>query len=267
MEEIKQSLAYFEKSLAIYREIQDREEEANCLNNIGNAYYSLGQFERAIAYYENSLAIYGEIQDRRGEAAVLGNLGNTYLSLGQYEQAIWQILKKQAKSPPNWLQFLTEEEMASVQRGTRSLILPTPPPSVQKNTLTIPANQSLWMVLDLEFHNSQLLLLNRSQHGQALLCPSSAYAPNHIIENPPILLPQKDALAGKSNEKFVFEEVGKEEFLAIVLEKPLSLHWLTPREEEALPEWNAERIKELFEQLDKQDNWQVFYQSFEVSAQ
>jgi hypothetical protein len=31
-----------------------------------------------------------------------------------------------------------------------------------------------------------------------------------------------------------------------------------------LPEWNAERIKELFEQLEKQDNCHVFYQSFEV---
>jgi hypothetical protein len=109
-----------------------------------------------------------------------------------------------------------------------------------------------------------LLLLNRSQQGQILLCPSSAYAPNAIVEKSPIWLPQKDAWAGDSEEKFVFGEVGKEEFLAIVLEKPLSLPWLTPHEDEALPEWNAERMKELFEQLEKQGNWQVFYQSFEV---
>lgn len=176
----------------------------------------------------------------------------------------WEILQKQAKSTPNWLQFLTEEEMTSVQRGTRALILPPPPPSVQKITPTIPINQSLWMVIDLVLHNHQFLLLNRSQQGQSLLCPSSAYAPNPIIEKPPIVLPQKDAWAGNSEEKFVFGEAGKEEFLAIVLEKPLSLPWLNPREDEALPEWNAERMKELFEQLEKQGNWQVFYQSFDV---
>ena len=44
----------------------------------------------------------------------------------------------------------------------------------------------------------------------------------------------------------------------------MSLPWLIPREEEPLPEWNAERLKELFEQLEKQGNWQVFYQFFEV---
>jgi len=176
----------------------------------------------------------------------------------------WEILQEKAKSPANWLEFLTEEKMAFVQRGTKALILPTPPPSVQKITPTIPINQSLWMVIDLPFQNYQLLLLNRSQQEQCLLCPSSAYAPNATIEKPPILLPQKDAWAGKSKEKFMFGEAIKEEFLAIALEKPLSLPWLNPREDEALPEWNAERMKELFEQLEKQGNWQVFYQSFDV---
>ncbi|MEG4117943.1 hypothetical protein QUA43_10770 [Microcoleus sp. N9_B4] len=178
----------------------------------------------------------------------------------------WQILQEKAKSPPNWLQFLTKEEMASVQRGTRSFILPPPPPAVKKVTPTIPVEQSLWMVIDLDFDNSQLLLLNRSQDEEFLLCPSSAYAPNPIMEKSPILLPQKDSWADRDESKtnFKFGKLVKEEFLAIALEKPVSLPWLIPREEEALPEWNAERLKELFEHLEKQGNWQVFYQCFEV---
>ena len=179
----------------------------------------------------------------------------------------WQIFQSKAKSASNWLRFLTEEEKAALlaELGkNKSLIVPSPPPSVQKITPTLLANQSLWMVIDLPFQNYQLLLLNRSQQGQALLCPSSAYAPNAIVEKSPILLPQKDAWAGDREEKFVFGEAGKEEFLTIVLEKPLSLPWLTPRENEALPEWSAERMKELFEQLEQQKNWQAFYQSFEV---
>ena len=44
----------------------------------------------------------------------------------------------------------------------------------------------------------------------------------------------------------------------------MNLPWLNPREEEPLIEWNGERIKELFEELEKQNNWQVFYQSFDV---
>ena len=123
------------------------------------------------------------------------------------------------------------------------------------------------MAIDFQVNNHQLLLLNRSQDGQYLLYPSSAYAPSSIIEKPPILLPQKDSWAGQDEGQtnFIFDHLGKEEFLAIALEKPLNLPWLNPRrEDEQLIEWNGKGIKELFEELEKQNNWQVFYQSFDV---
>lgn len=170
----------------------------------------------------------------------------------------WQILQEKAKSAPNWLKFKTTEEILALHAGTKAPTVRTrKAPEIKP---TIPANESLLMEIDLEYPNYQLLLFNRSQQGKILLCPSFVYAMNPIIKKPPILLPQKD----RSEDTFMFEEMGKEEFLAIVLEKHLSLPWLTPREEEDLPTWNAERIKELFEQLEQQDSWQVFYQSFEV---
>ena len=259
--QFERAINFYQQSLAISREIKDPQRDATSLIGLGNAYSSLGQFERAIAVYEHSLAISRGIGDHQGKVNSLENLSNAYQSLGEYERAIWQLLRSKAQSHPSWLQFLTESEMASVQRRTRKLMLPI---SSEKIKLKIPVNQSLWMVIDLPFQNYQLLLLNRSQQGQALLCPSSAYAPNSIVDKSPILLPQKYAWASDSEEKFVFGEVGNEEFLAIVLQKPLSLPWLTPSEDEALPEWNAERMKELFKQLEQQGNWQVFYQSFEV---
>ena len=177
----------------------------------------------------------------------------------------WQILQEKATSPLDWIKFLTKEEAPSVHIGNKGLILPPPPPSVQKTNPTIPAKQSLWMAINFQVHNHQLLLLNRSQDGQNLLCPSSAYAPSSIIEKPPIVLPQKDSWAGQDDSQTNFKfDLGKEEFLAIALEKPLNLPWLKPRGEEALIVWNGERIKELFEELEKQNNWQVFYQSFDV---
>ena len=259
--QFERAINFYQQSLAISREIKDPQRDATSLIGLGNAYSSLGQFERAIAVYEHSLAISRGIGDHQGKVNSLENLSNAYQSLGEYERAIWQLLRSKAQSHPSWLQFLTESEMVSVQRRTRKLMLPI---SSEKIKLKIPVNQSLWMVIDLPFQNYQLLLLNRSQQGQALLCPSSAYAPNSIVDKSPILLPQKYAWASDSEEKFVFGEVGNEEFLAIVLQKPLSLPWLTPSEDEALPEWNAERMKELFKQLEQQGNWQVFYQSFEV---
>lgn len=171
----------------------------------------------------------------------------------------WNFLQEKSKSPPNWLQFFTEQEMSKNKIPKKQTL----PLSVLKNTPTIPANLSLWMVIDLKLTNYQFLLFNRSEQELCLLCPSSGYAPNSIMEVSPIWLPLKNSWAYENKSNFEFS-TGKEEFLAIVLEKPLSLLWLTPRSEEELPELNAKRIKELSEQLRQQGDWKVFYQSFEV---
>jgi CHAT domain-containing protein/lipoprotein NlpI len=81
-------MEFQERSLAIQRAIGDRSGEAASLNDLGNAYKSLGQYQRAIENYEQSLAIQRAIGDRNREAISLGNLGNAYRSLGQYQQAI-----------------------------------------------------------------------------------------------------------------------------------------------------------------------------------
>ncbi|WP_199245337.1 CHAT domain-containing protein [[Phormidium] sp. ETS-05] len=82
------ALECWEQCLSICQAIQARQGEATSLGNLGNAYDSLGQYERAITFHEQSLAISREIKYRRGEAASLTNLGSAYYSLGQYEQAI-----------------------------------------------------------------------------------------------------------------------------------------------------------------------------------
>ncbi len=138
---------------------------------------------------------------------------------------------------------------------------PAPEPEIKPIS---PANEQLLMQIDLKYPQYQLLLFNRSETGTVLYCPSYGYAPKPIIEKPPLLLPQKDSWAGETKQNFLFKDKGQEEFLGIVLAKPLNLPWLIPQRQEALPEWNGERIKELFEQLETQNNWQVFYQSFEV---
>ena len=172
----------------------------------------------------------------------------------------WQILQEKAKSPDNWIKFLTEEEVAILGKN-RGSYLEIPPPEVTTN---IPAKQRLLMTIDLEYPNYQLLLFNRSEQGTVLYCPSFGYALNPIMDKPHIYLPQKDSLAEKTGQKFIFKETGKEEFLAIVLETPMNLDWLTPQRQEALPKCNAERIQELFNQLEQQGTWHVFYKSFEV---
>jgi tetratricopeptide (TPR) repeat protein len=75
------------RQLDVARKMNDVQEIGCALCNLGNAYYSLGQYEQAIDYHQQHLTIAREIGDRWGQGAALGNLGNVYDNLGQYEWA------------------------------------------------------------------------------------------------------------------------------------------------------------------------------------
>ncbi|MEC4893552.1 MAG: tetratricopeptide repeat protein, partial [Oscillatoria sp. PMC 1051.18] len=82
------AIDFYQQSLEIFRAIGDRRGEANSLMNLGVAYGSLGEYQRAIEYLQQSLEIARAIGSRGGEAASLGNLGVAYGSLGEYQRAI-----------------------------------------------------------------------------------------------------------------------------------------------------------------------------------
>ncbi len=86
--QVDKAIEYYQKALAIDKEIGDRRGEGNRLGNLGSAYSDLGQVEKAIEYYQKALAIAQEIGDRRNEGAHLGSLGLAYSDLGQVDKAI-----------------------------------------------------------------------------------------------------------------------------------------------------------------------------------
>ncbi|NQE38608.1 tetratricopeptide repeat protein [Microcoleus asticus] len=88
LSQFREALQSWEKALTIYREIGNRQGEANSLGSLGNAYLFLGQFHRAIEFHQQSLKIKREIGNRQGEANSLGGLGSAYDSLGQFHRAI-----------------------------------------------------------------------------------------------------------------------------------------------------------------------------------
>ncbi|MEM9215430.1 MAG: tetratricopeptide repeat protein [Cyanobacteria bacterium P01_F01_bin.150] len=94
--EFRVALALWEEALVLFR-LEDMrttfpqnsvQGEAASLGNLGNAYYSLGDYERAIDFHQQSLVIDRELRNRLGEANSLGNLGVVYRDLGDYERAI-----------------------------------------------------------------------------------------------------------------------------------------------------------------------------------
>ena len=55
---------------------------------MGNAYLSLGEYQKAIQYYEKGLELSTAIGDQSGIASNNGNFGSAYLNLGEYQKAI-----------------------------------------------------------------------------------------------------------------------------------------------------------------------------------
>ena len=82
------ALEYYQKSLKINEEINDKRVIANSLNNIGAIYQELNNYEDALEYHQKSLKINEEINDKKGIAYLLNNIGIIYYELNNYEDAL-----------------------------------------------------------------------------------------------------------------------------------------------------------------------------------
>ncbi|MFZ4728335.1 MAG: CHAT domain-containing protein, partial [Pseudanabaena sp.] len=84
----QKAIEFYQQSLAIAQQTNNRHSIAIWLNNLGNVHNSLGQYQKALDFYQQSLEITKQIGDRKGEGKLLGNLGNAYYYLQQYPKAI-----------------------------------------------------------------------------------------------------------------------------------------------------------------------------------
>ncbi len=86
--QFQSALKSFQKSLRIYREIEDKWGEGEASGAIGNNLMFLGRYDEAIQYNQQHLEIARSIQNREGEMGALGNLGNVYASLSEHSEAV-----------------------------------------------------------------------------------------------------------------------------------------------------------------------------------
>jgi non-specific serine/threonine protein kinase len=76
-----------EQSLALLRELDDRQNIAFVLNGLGVVVQQQGDYAAARGYLEQSLAIRREMGDKQGIASTLNNLGEVARCLGDYDAA------------------------------------------------------------------------------------------------------------------------------------------------------------------------------------
>jgi CHAT domain-containing protein len=104
----RQALSYLDPAMSRLRELRQyggdperSSKEAQLLNSLGEAYYSLSEVKKALDAFEHSLRLWLAVGDRRGEAVARLNIGYMYYDFGdlkgaseQYEQSLllWRAL-------------------------------------------------------------------------------------------------------------------------------------------------------------------------------
>ena len=84
----KKAIEFHQQSLSIAKEIGDKGLEGGAYTNLGIAYCSLGDYEKAIEFHQQLLSIAKEIGDKGSEGGAYTNLGIAYKFLGDYKKAI-----------------------------------------------------------------------------------------------------------------------------------------------------------------------------------
>jgi len=111
------ALRYLERSLAIWRELGDRDRQARGLSNLGLTHWSLGHLDTARSLLEDSAAIAREIGDDVRLAAALTNLGGLESEAGNLDRA-GQVLRESLtldrKRGDTWGVVKTQQGLAEV---------------------------------------------------------------------------------------------------------------------------------------------------------
>ena len=77
----------FERSLAIWRDLGDRGEQARGLNSLGIVHRHLGEFDTARGFLEEAIALNRQLGNELRLAAALANLGQLEIAAGRFDRA------------------------------------------------------------------------------------------------------------------------------------------------------------------------------------
>jgi len=85
---IDEAIFNFEKSIALSKEIGDKNLVAKALNNLGYIYKRQGDILKALEYYHESLRLNKLLQFQKDIALSLNNIGGLYYTLKEYDKAL-----------------------------------------------------------------------------------------------------------------------------------------------------------------------------------
>ncbi len=83
-----QALSYLERSLKIYKELDNKFEVSHTLSDIGTIYYNIDKYNNALDYLSGSLEISTKNKFSRLSSETYNTLSNVYLALGDYLKSL-----------------------------------------------------------------------------------------------------------------------------------------------------------------------------------
>ena len=90
--EYKESISDFEHYRELSQGMNDHQNAASAINNLGNVYIELGNYSKALGYYIEALGERKKTGNKAGIAQSYNNLGYLYKEIGDYDNAIENIL-------------------------------------------------------------------------------------------------------------------------------------------------------------------------------
>lgn len=199
-------------------------------------------------------------------ARVLGFDLSEYINIDDLSsEELWQRLRELAVDARNLMKIVLKEEIQDPELGARRR------PRTDSPRLTVPLDSDLQFQINLD-REGYLILLEREPSEKrhiVCLCPSE-YAPNtSYATGETFILPQREF----SEERFfAADQVGCEQYIAILFEEMPRLDWLEQIERRAIEltygalELDVKHLKELVEYLKKTDDKQkqVYYRYYHV---
>ncbi len=88
MRDYDSSIKYYHKALSLCRQINEKKSIANILNNIGHDYWFLGDLPQSLHYYREALIIFVELGDKKAIGLTYNNIGSVYSRLSNYSKAL-----------------------------------------------------------------------------------------------------------------------------------------------------------------------------------
>lgn len=83
--DLKNGIKFFEEAIKVGT--TDNRTLSAIYSQLGNAYFSLGDYQRALDYHKLDVELVQRVGDEAAEAKACGNLGNTFKMLGKFDEA------------------------------------------------------------------------------------------------------------------------------------------------------------------------------------